>query len=76
MSDLLIFIKSYCFVIVISEELLVYFCVIGINKNLCIIIKCREDEYFFKDNEKNGMLSIKDMQYLLLNFWKYWKGKV
>lgn len=46
--------------IVINEELFVYFCVIGINKNLCIIIKCREDEYFFKDKEKNS-ISIKDM---------------
>lgn len=75
MSDLQISTESHYSVIVINEESSVYLCVTGINKNLCIIIKCREDEHFFKDNEKNST-STKDMQYSLSNFWKHWKGKV
>lgn len=50
-SDLLILIKGYCFVIVLIKELLVYFCVIGIYNNICIIINCKEEEKCFKDNE-------------------------
>eukprot|EP00105_Crassostrea_gigas_P039102 XP_019923250.1 PREDICTED: uncharacterized protein LOC105329427 [Crassostrea gigas] len=75
-SDLLISTKRHQSVIVISEKASVYLCVTGINKNLCIIIKCREDEHFFKDNEKNGTSSTKDMQYSLSNFWKHWKDKI
>lgn len=73
-SDLHISTKSHYSVIVISEESSVYLCVTGIYKNICIIIKCKEEK-FFKDKETIST-STQSMQYSITNFWKHWPGKV
>lgn len=74
-SDLQISTKSHYFVIVISEESSVYLCVTGIYKNICIMIKCKEEEKCFKDKETIST-STQSMQYSITNFWKHWHEKI